>query len=303
MLSRRGSSLGCRSACRSLFTPARVLAYPRIRPHARPLPAQSELITEETVHQSTRAPEHNTTAEALPTTGLEATSDTSSTIVPWFMEYNKQLEVQFPLERRDREPTPKVPENSPSILQPLAEYMTQDLLLKDISLLDLRGRENPWGDNAIMVVCTARSERQLRSSAEFLKGYLRKLGLKPRVEGLINWEDTKVKRRRRRKMIGRANYQIEDDLMNWVFVDVGGDSGLILQLFSEEGRREYALEELWQGRANNVVELPAKFEEQPGFERESAITTASASHRSIGPLGRRLFSTASNLNHAQADIR
>lgn len=289
--------LATRRSCRSLITPARALLYPRLRPNARSVPIVTQGSTNDRPDESVSVSD-NQASENEETSATEEDNTHSATkTVPWFMEYNKQFASEFPLERQHREPIPILPADSPLILPPLAEYMTQDLVLKDLTLLDLRHRENPWGNNTIMIVCTARSERQLRASAESLKGFLRKMSYNPRVEGLINWENTKVKRRRRRKMIGRANYQVEDDRLNWLFVDVGGDSGLILQLFSEDGRREYALEELWQGRANNEVELPTRQADNPITRQEGGRLPSSAGvpREGPGPLSRRLYSTCSRV--------
>lgn len=270
--------------CRNYVTASRPLFYPRLRPNARSLTVDVPVGTLDASSTQAEATKH--TVDTVKTT---------ANTTPWFMEYNKQFEEQFPLERREKEPIPELPSDVPAMLQPLAEYMTQDLVLKDLSVLDLRDRENPWGNDTIMLLCTARSERQLRSSAESLKGYLRKREFAPRIEGLINWENTKVKRRRRRKMLGRANYQVEDDRLNWLFIEVGGHSGVILQLFSEDGRREYALEELWQGRANNEVVMPPT--QSPLVSdypvQKSPVVSTNTTAPGSGPLSRRLFSTVS----------
>ncbi|ORY81315.1 hypothetical protein BCR37DRAFT_393195 [Protomyces lactucae-debilis] len=204
------------------FSSLKSVGYPRTRPFARPLQAPIESTTE---------------------TGPVPTETKT---VPWFMQYNKQFDHASPARQA---PIPAVPASAPPILSPLLTYLVQDLILQDIKLLDLRQRENPWGDDCMMILCTAQSERQLRSSAESLKGYLRKHGGAPRIEGLVNWENTKVKRRRRRKMLGKASYQVDDDRLRWIFIDAG-KSGLILQLFTEQGRDEIQLEELWQKRVH-----------------------------------------------------
>lgn len=269
--------------------PTRSLLYPRSRPNAlsrAPREAEADNVIK-----------NDDDALADPSV-MTSDADTQTVkAVPWFVEYNKQFDEEFPLEKRATEPIPKLPPQSPAILEQLATYMTQDLLLKDLSVLDLRDRENPWGSDTIMLLCTAKSERQLRSSAESLKGFLRGHGSRPHIEGLIKWENTKVKRRRRRKMIGRANYQVEDDRLKWLFMEVGNQTGIILQLFSEEGRQEYALEELWQGRANNEVVLPKKLEPMVSKIEPFPIKSASEDQMSrpfpvsVGPLSRRLFST------------
>lgn len=97
-------------------------------------------------------------------------------------------------------------------------------------------------------------------------------------------------------MIGRANYQIEDDRLKWLFIEVGGESGIILQLFSEEGREEYALEELWQGRATNEVVLPPKTQANmvprlPPHLSDASNDSARVTSSGLGPLSRRMFST------------
>lgn len=189
---------------------------------------------EDLQHEPASAPAPASATTAAPTT------------VPWFMEYNKQFCQALPARIA---PIPTLPDSAPALLSPLLTYLVQDLILRDVKLLDLRKKENPWGDECMMILCTAQSERQLRSSAESLKGYLRKQGATPRIEGLVNWENTKVKRRRRRKMLGKASFQVDDDRLRWIVIDAG-KSGLILQLFTEQGRDEVQLEELWQKRAN-----------------------------------------------------
>lgn len=264
---------------RGFVAPASVLQYPRIRPNARPqaLPIKSEQPSKEELSKDV----HNEAHEE------EDRDSLAPATVPWFMDYNKRFENEFPSETRIEVAIPEIPRNAHAILGPLANYLVQDLRLKDLTLIDLRRRENPWGDDTIMLLSTARSERQLRICAESLKGFLRPHGLRPRVDGLINWESTKVKRRRRRKMIGRANYQVEDDSLTWLFVDVGGDSGIILQLFTEKGRAEYQLEELWAKRANNDVIMPETSESRPFTP---VLSTRASDGK--GPLNRRLFSTS-----------
>lgn len=209
---------------------------------------------------------------------VPATSAISSSTIPWYEQYNQRFLKEN--DQNHRISLPELPKDPPTILHDLTEYLARDLILQDISIIDLRATETPWGNETIMLVCTAQTERQLRSGSESVKTYLRQLGCKPRIDGLISWQNTRVKRRRRRKMIGRANYQFEDDSLNWLFIDAGSD-GIIIQMMTEKGRQEYQLEELWASQACNQVTIPTP--------RSMPITTIGSI--SGGALSRRLYST------------
>ena len=235
---------------------SRVLQYPRVRPNiTSSLPRDIETKTEES----------------------------TSTTIPWYVEYNERFEDEYPMEQKTRPPLPELPHDAPKLLPTLTEYLSHTLGLTDLTLLDLRRKDTPWGPDTIMLLCTANSERQLRSAADSLKGFLRPQGINPHIEGLINWENTRVKRRRRRKMLGRANYQVEDDSLTWLFVDVG-HSGLIIQMFTAKGRDEYRLEELWGNKANNEVVVPPVAEVTTPWRSVLDAT-------GTGVLSRRMFST------------
>ncbi|BFZ56698.1 ATPase synthesis protein 25 mitochondrial [Savitreella phatthalungensis] len=190
---------------------------------------------------------------------------------PWYVEYNQgSLQQDFAPKKRANAQVPEIPSDSPRILSPLLEYLSFDVGLTDVCVVDLRKgagsdeANDPWGyggAGVMSVLATApRAERQLIRSIDAIKHFLkqdhRHSGL--RVEGLQSLRDSRVRRRRRRKMQGRTNLARleEEEQLRWLFVDCGCGEGdldearVVLQLFTPEGRAEFRLEDVYEGIAN-----------------------------------------------------
>ena len=183
-------------------------------------------------------------------------------VVPWYLreqEFDNSLIPQIELQQTREEKYPDIPYNAPPLLQPLISRLFYDHHLQDIVILDLRGRDPPpvWGQNTIMILATVRAERQLRSVSEATSKWLKSTaGVIPRVDGLLKRESLVIQRRRlRRKSLRRPGYLITPPKsMSWVSMYTGYQ-GLVLQLFTAEGREEYDLEGLWGD--NRVIDAGA----------------------------------------------
>ncbi|KYK61346.1 hypothetical protein DCS_02488 [Drechmeria coniospora] len=193
---------------------------------------------------------------------------------------------------------PKSPENAPSMLEPMMNYIYEDMGLDDLSLLDLRDLDTPaaLGPNLIMIFGTARSERHLHvSSGRFVRWLRKKHNVDANAGGLIGPGELKTKLRRLRKkakLMG-TNTMILPGGDNgistgWVcvsfsscadgaaetmsFDDSGRFSGfgasstgttVVVQCMTESRRAELDLESLWQGILRRSLEKTRKMKGEP----------------------------------------
>lgn len=205
-------------------------------------------------------------------------------IIPWYLreqQSDTSLMSKFDIQQTHYEDYPDLPRNSPPLLQPLISRLFYDHHLLNIVLLDLRNRDPPpvWGSNTIMILATVRSERQLSSVAEATSKWLKATaGVMPRIDGLPKQESLVMKRRRlRRKSLRRPGYLIAAPRpTTWVSMYTGYQ-GLVLQLFTEQGRQEYDLEGLWGDTRVVDAEIldmkPRKV--RPGqFDEEERVETS-----------------------------
>jgi len=211
------------------------------------------------IHQSEIMPHQS--AEEAP-----SASQKDSDILPWYLreqESDTSLTPQIDIEQTQLEKYPDIPSDGPPLLQPLVSRLFYDHHLRNILLLDLRRRDPPpaWGSNTIMILATVRSERQLSSVAEATSKWLKTTaGVLPKIDGLPKRESLIIKRRRlRKKSLRKPGYLIAAPRpTTWVSMYTGYQ-GLVLQLFTEEGREEYDLEGLWgDSRVVDAAELDMK---------------------------------------------
>ncbi|KAI9713075.1 MAG: ATPase synthesis protein 25 mitochondrial [Bogoriella megaspora] len=215
----------------------------------------------------------------------------TGTYVPWYLQENTSpvSPEQHPFNERQR--IPGLPDNAPPLLQPILEHISKDLGLDDLSLLDLRGLDPPpaLGDNLIMVIGTARSEKHLHVSADRHCRWLRSnYKLHPFADGLLGRNELKLKQRRaarHSKMMRNAGASdpgtLDDGIRSgWICVNIGriqpaetetaaeGQSEipgivgfgtrsegvrLVVQMFTEESRGHFDLETLWGGKVRRVA--------------------------------------------------
>lgn len=213
---------------------------------------------------------------------------------PWF------LDVEPPQHPPSlHKPTlPEAPEGAPALIEPMIQYIYEDMGLDDISLMDLRELDPPaaLGPNLIMLFATARGERHLHvSSGRFVRWIRRNYKADARADGLIGPGELKTKLRRLRKkakLMGTNTMILPDGdsgiSTGWVCVnfstsDVAPDetakfdhsgrfSGfggapagttIVIQCMTEARRNELDLETLWRGLLRKSIEQTMKLKNQP----------------------------------------
>ncbi|KAI1142348.1 hypothetical protein F5Y05DRAFT_223111 [Hypoxylon sp. FL0543] len=217
----------------------------------------------------------------------DAGTDSNSTDIPWYLQVEPPRHVA-PIEPP---PLPEVPADSPEIIGSLLEYVSEDLGLDELSLLDLRELDPPaaLGPNLFMLFGTARSERHLNVSAGRLVRWLRaKHRVGAHADGLLGPNERKTKLRRkakRAKLLGGV--EDTDDGLNtgWICVNLGtigrgkeesavvADDGrvtgfgvsqngstIVVQIMTESRRLEMGLETLWKRALGEPVDGSAESE-------------------------------------------
>ena len=201
--------------------------------------------------------------------------------LPWYLQVAGPPRQETPLSARQQ--LPPIPEDSPELLKPFLEHLSENIGLDDLVLLDLRVLDPPpaLGANLMMVIGTARSERHLHVSADRFCRWLRtNYKISPYADGLLGRNELKLKMRRKARRIkllsnvGSVDDKNVDDGIRtgWVCVNVGAieageqemedvdDSNgfvgfgganngarLVVQMMTEEKREELDLETLWGG--------------------------------------------------------
>ncbi|KAK0641319.1 hypothetical protein B0T16DRAFT_419645 [Cercophora newfieldiana] len=198
--------------------------------------------------------------------------------VPWYLEVEPPI---HPTLVHQAPPLPDVPEGAPKMTEPLVKYVSEEMGLDNLTLLDLREMDPPpaLGPDLIMLFGTARSERHLHVSADRLVRWLRGRGITAKADGLLGRNELKTKLRRqarKAKMLGSSTGVRGDDdgiSTGWICVNIGtigssekesqivNESGesvgfgvpqtgatLIVQIMTESRREELELEKLWEGQ-------------------------------------------------------
>ncbi|KAI1760853.1 hypothetical protein GGR53DRAFT_469908 [Hypoxylon sp. FL1150] len=211
--------------------------------------------------------------------------DSTSTDVPWYL----QVEPPRHVASIEPPPLPEVPSGSPAIVGSLLEYVSEELGLDELSLLDLREIDPPaaLGPNLFMLFGTARSERHLNVSAGRLVRWLRaKHRVYANADGLLGPNERKLKLRRkakRAKLLGSTEENDDDGIKTgWVCVNLGTigrgneesaviaedgrvagfgvaqeGSTVVVQIMTELRRAEMGLEALWKrALGQSISEAP-----------------------------------------------
>ncbi|KAK1836815.1 hypothetical protein QBC39DRAFT_337377 [Podospora conica] len=232
----------------------------------------------------------------------DAPADTNASDVPWFLEVEPP---RHPTLLHEPPPLPDIPEGSPALMEPMLKFVSEDLGLDDLSLLDLREVDPPpaLGPSLFMLFGTARSERHLHVSADRLVRWLRGRGITADADGLLGRNELKTRLRRKArkaKLMGSASVESggSDGISTgWICVNLGtigssheetevvddfgkvtgfgvADTGdtVIVQVMTESRRKELDLERLWNGmlkrtgKAGLLQELGEE-EEEPDRRR------------------------------------
>lgn len=204
-------------------------------------------------------------------------SDTNGSEVPWFLEVEPP---RHPTLLHEPPPLPEIPEGAPALMDPMLKFVSEDLGLDDLSLLDLREVDPPpaLGPSLFMLFGTARSERHLHVSADRLVRWLRGHGITADADGLLGRNELKTRLRRKArkaKLLGNPGIEpggSDGISTGWICVNLGtigsshveteivddfgkitgfgvADTGdtVIVQVMTESRRKELDLERLWTG--------------------------------------------------------
>lgn len=233
--------------------------------------------------ETSQPPEPAPTPDRETEPATEVPEQQPSELLPWYLreqENDTDLVPKIDIHQTEPETYPNIPYDSPPLLQPLVSRLFYDHHLQNIVLLDLRNRDPPpvWGSNTIMILATVRSEGQLAGVAEATSKWLKATaGVQPRVDGLPKKESIIIKRRRlRRKSLRKPGYLIAAPRpTTWVSMYTGYQ-GMVLQLFTKEGREEYDLEGLWGDRRvvdAGVLDMKPRKMRPGGIEEDERVET------------------------------
>lgn len=291
---------------------------------------RSYLASHQDKHDYTIGPREG--SEAEPETPKDISPETPP-ITPWYLHVDR-LQHAEPVFKRSW--LPELPEKPPPLMQPMLEYISIDLGLDALSVLDLRKLDPPpgLGANLLMVLATARSEKHLHVSADRFCRWLRSLHkLSPYADGLMGRGELKLKLRRkarRAKLLSSVgssdSINMDDGLRTgWICVNVGSiDSAesapeisqeletfvgfggqvkgtkLVVQMMTVEKREELNLEELWGTALSRQEKREAKLSKK-NSEMSEELGLHSSETESISSEGPSLATTshlaASNVNH------
>ena len=204
----------------SLVKPVRHLSQFRVLRQLPPVPESDPSDTSNALQSSPAAEQ------------VEAEPQTS---IPWYL----QVEEPAPPTTNfspllSRQEIPPLPENPPAILSPVLEYLSTQVGLDDLVLLDLRHLDPPpaLGSNLIMIIGTARSVKHLNVSADRLCRWVRReYQLRPFADGLLGRNELKLKLRRKARRLKLAqsvgNTKMEQESVDdgittgWICVNMG----------------------------------------------------------------------------------
>lgn len=223
---------------------------------------------------------------------------------PWYLQVGTPIQRIYPLAERQR--IPDLPQRPPPILKPVLNHLSVDIGLDDLTLLDLRQLDPPaaLGDNLLMVLGTARSEKHLHVSAERLCRWLRaEHKVWVYADGLLGRGELKLKLRRKRrkaKLLGRVGSaeptDVDDGIRTgWICVNVRNvqdgrepetltadlnlghaevaddiaQANIVIQMLTQDKRSDLDLESLW-----GIEDLQKKSSEgsHPEFLRPSLVS-------------------------------
>ena len=199
---------------------------------------------------------------------------------PWYLQVDTPLQRSSPLAERQR--LPDLPQNPPPVLAPVLSHLSVDIGLDDLTLLDLRSFKPPpaLGDNLLMILGTARSEKHLHVSAERFCRWLRaEHKITAYADGLLGRGELKLKLRRKRRRarllsrVGSSETAAVDDGIRtgWICVNIRNiedglvdtpstmvspskdndfhpdtsKANIVVQMFTQEKRSDLDLESLW----------------------------------------------------------
>ncbi|PHH62404.1 hypothetical protein CDD81_7200 [Ophiocordyceps australis] len=185
---------GCQTAILRAVLGRNLAVHPARLP-LPPAPFSSQRRAKSTLEKPDDALE--TLLEDAPKAGT-VDGDQSTAERPWFLD----VEPPRHAPSLHTHSIPKAPQDAPSLLDPMINYVYQDMGLDDLALFDLRQLDPPssFGPNLMMLFGTARSERHLHiCSGRFARWLRRTFKVDASADGLIGAGELKTKLRRIRK--------------------------------------------------------------------------------------------------------
>ncbi|KAK3323802.1 hypothetical protein B0T19DRAFT_214023 [Cercophora scortea] len=224
--------------------------------------------------------------------------------VPWYLQVEPP---RHPTLIHEPAPLPDIPEGAPKLVEPLVKFVSDELGIDDISLLDLREMDPPpaLGPELLMVIGTARSERHLHVAADRLVRWLRGRGVAAKADGLLGRNELKIRLRRKArkaKLLGHTRIKDDGITTGWICINIGtvgwsdkevelvDDSGrqtgfgvpqsgttIVVQMLIESRRQELELEKLWNGQLKRSLEQASKLDsyeppKKPSNKRKGAFS-------------------------------
>ncbi|KAK0637073.1 hypothetical protein B0T17DRAFT_481659 [Bombardia bombarda] len=233
---------------------------------------------------------------------LAADSESSSSDVPWYLEVEPP---RHPTLIQEPPPLPDIPEGAPRLVEPLLKFVSDELGLDELKMLDLRELDPPpaLGPELLMLLGTARSERHLHVSADRLVRWLRGRGISCKADGLLGRNELKIRLRRKArkaKLLGNAGVARGGDdgiTTGWICVNLGtvgwsdqemelvDDQGrpsgfgvpqsgttIVVQMMIDSRREELDLEKLWSGILRRSLEKTDKLDSIGAPEKSHFIS-------------------------------
>lgn len=212
--------------------------------------------------------------------------------LPWYLQPQHQAPLRSVFTEDtsphfERQQLPDIPAHPPEHFSDILSHLSVEIGLDYLTILDLRALDPPpaLGNNLIMLVGTARSEKHLTVAAERFVAHLRRSykGSYPYADGLLGRNEARIKAKRKAKKAralanaGASKDSIEelDDgiATGWICVHAGyydphpeaprkevrrvngmvgfGEESrkvtLVVQMFTEERRGAVDIEALWEG--------------------------------------------------------
>ncbi|KAF3935731.1 hypothetical protein ABW19_dt0209064 [Dactylella cylindrospora] len=229
----------------------------------------------------------------------EPTSPQPSTETPWYLQSPPP-----PAPKRFVSPLieqmPPLPPNPPENFESLMNYLLKDLSLSKLKVMDIRGLDPPpaLGQNVIMILATARSERHMNIAADRCSRYMRGIlhGAQIYADGLIGRGEMKLREKRERRKGKRRTAEDEESMrVGWICVNSG--QGIVVQIMTGWKREQLNLEALWSRKihtskkrklkerllaeglseaeikARVAAEIPDIIEEAPEYDPEEVAST------------------------------
>lgn len=182
---------------------------------------------------------------------LDSTVTKTDSNLPWYLQLTKQRD--HTTSTIQREPI-ELPDNSPSSLLRMANFLKDKQGLEDIVIFDMRQYDGTIGKMAdFMVIASAKSIKHCQSSyIELNKMIKQEFKQTAYVEGNINQNEARKRSKRllRRNNIGgvwktnKRNENTHDTNDAWYMIDTRTDN-IFINMITENRRKELNLEELY----------------------------------------------------------